>query len=110
MSRRRWVYTEGGKPLPEPVEVSQDFQRYAERLPVVTDLYMDGTVATDGTDIGTRAKRRAYMKERGLADAADYKQHWEKKAAEREAFRRGEDKTDYRPALAEMWDKLGRKR
>jgi len=83
MSRRRWTYTMGGVPLPEPVEVSEDFQSTSERQPVFTDRYMEGLRATDGTDISTRAKRRAYMEANGLADCSDFKQHWKKAEEER---------------------------
>ncbi len=56
------------------------------RVPVVTDLYMDGTRATDGTDIGSRRKRREYMQQNGLADASDYEGVWAKAEKERERF------------------------
>src|SRR5688500_10932626 len=60
------------------------------RTMVVSDLYMDGARATDGTDIGSRRKRREYMRENGLADADDYKQSWQKASAERAAALRGD--------------------
>lgn len=53
------------------------------RVPVFTDLYMDGAVATDGTDIGSRAKRRAYMQVNNLADFDDFKGTWERADKER---------------------------
>lgn len=91
MSRRRWVYTHNGNPLPEPIEVTADWSDTPSRLPVTVDLYMDGTRATDGTDIGSRTKRRAYMKENGLADADDFKEHWAKAEKEQAKLRAGED-------------------
>lgn len=90
MSRRRWVYTQGGRPLPEPIEVTADWSDAPQVHAPVTDLYMDGARATDGTDIGSRAKRRAYMKANNLADSDDFKEAWAKAAKEREeAFREG---------------------
>lgn len=85
--RRRYVY----RPNPETgrvesVEVTPDFQAHEERAPVYTDCYMDGARATDGTDIGSRAKRRAYMQSRGLADASDYTETWAKAEKQRAAF------------------------
>jgi hypothetical protein len=88
MSRRRWVYTQGGAPLPEPIEVTADWSDAPEIRAPVTDLYMDGTRATDGTDIGSRAKRRAYMRQNNLADADDFKGAWATAAKEREEARR----------------------
>jgi hypothetical protein len=86
MSRRRWTYTLGGVPLPEPIEVSEDFQSHAERQPLFTDRYMEGatTEGPSGTvDIGSRRKRAAYMQAHGLADYGDFAEHWKKKERER---------------------------
>lgn len=54
-----------------------------QRVPVLTDRYMEGVRAVDGTDIGSRTKRREYMKVKNLADADDFKGEWKKAAAER---------------------------
>lgn len=91
--RRRFLYTMGGVPLPEPIEVSEDFQARPERSGnlFMIDRYMEGVQSPiDGSDIGSRAKRREHMKAHGLVDAADYKQEWAKKAEKRAAFHRGE--------------------
>lgn len=87
MTRRRWVYTMGGNPLPEPVEVTVDFQSRHERNGTcfMVDRFMEGDRATDGTDIGSRSKRRDYMRAHGLADAGDYTNVWERARAEKEA-------------------------
>jgi hypothetical protein len=53
--------------------------------PILVDRYMEGTAATDGTDIGSRGKRREYMKQKGLADADDFKNQWDRAKKEREA-------------------------
>jgi hypothetical protein len=53
---------------------------------VCSDLYMDGLRTADtGIDIGSRAKRRSYMKENGLADFDDFKGTWEKAEKDRAA-------------------------
>lgn len=95
--KRRFVY----RPNPETgrvesIEVTPDFQSHEERAPVYSDLYMDGVRATDGTDIGSRAKRRAYMQSRGLADASDYTETWAKAEKQRAAYFRGEHDTQAR--------------
>jgi len=59
------------------------------RVAVVTDLYMDGTRATDGTDIGSRRKRRDYMRQNGLADASDYAGVWARAEQDRARFLSG---------------------
>lgn len=105
--KRRFAYTMGGVPLPEPVEVSQDFQVTAERMPLFGDGYMDGTRSPlDGADIGSRTKRREYMKVRGLVDAADYSGTWEKAAQHRSAIQTGVvDKNERRAQVARAMEK-----
>jgi hypothetical protein len=89
-TRGRFVYTQGGTPLPAPIEIGADFVNPgSERVPVTSDLYMDGVAATDGVDIGSRKKRREYMKINNLADADDFKGEWAKAQSERESFRSG---------------------
>lgn len=80
MSRRRYRYDLEKKCL---VELGEDWTDAPRTAAPVTDLYMDGTRATDGTDIGSRAKRRNYMQANGLADADDFRQTWAKAEAER---------------------------
>jgi hypothetical protein len=91
MTRRRWTYTMGGNPLSEPIEVTEDFQAAPERSGalVMVDRFMEGDRATDGTDIGSRAKRRQYMQAHGLADVSDFTEHWKKAEAERNNLSRG---------------------
>ena len=57
----------------------------AKNAPIMVDRFMDGAQATDGTDIGSRTKRREYMQREGATDKSDYGPGWgEKKRAERE--------------------------
>jgi hypothetical protein len=88
--RTRYLYTQNGVPLEQPIEVGADWrQPDSGRTLVVTDLYMDGVRATDGTDIGSRKKRRAYMQANNLADADDFKNTWAKAEQERQALTSG---------------------
>lgn len=100
--RKRYVYTQGGNPIPGgPVEVGEDWQNVTGRTDVVTDLYMDGVRAVDGTDIGSRQKRREYMKREGVADASDFTGTWQKARAERDSFFRGNQSSpERREAIA----------
>jgi hypothetical protein len=69
-------------------------------VPVVTDRHYEGIAATDGTDIGSRVKRREYMRRNALADADDFKGEWSKAQKERDAMRRGEhDRRERREAI-----------
>ncbi len=73
MSRRRYVYTCGGEPLPEPIEVSDDWAGTERRAQTPTEeLVYGGVAATDGTPINTRKRHREYLASRGMAMASDY--------------------------------------
>lgn len=93
MSRRRFLYTQGGHPLPEPIEVTAEWTDAPSSTGDMDKFQYDNMRATDGTDISSRTKRRAYMKANGLTDPSDFKETWAKAAAEREAYRRGEQVT-----------------
>lgn len=87
----------------------QPMQRHfahAPALAMVGESHYEGLRATDGTDISSRAKHRAYMRERGLTTVDDFTQTWAKQAREREASAAGRDAT--RAAdIARAIDKLG---
>lgn len=96
MTRRRWLYTMGGNPLPEPIEVGEEYAPVDVRAPVYSDLYMDGVRATDGTDISSRAKRNEWMKRNDFVDVGDCTGMWAKAAKEREALAQGKHDTGAR--------------
>ena len=62
----------------------------ALNAPVLAGRFYENTAATDGVDIGSRAKHREYMRSRGLAMESDFKQEWKGAAKERESIRSGE--------------------
>lgn len=107
MSRKRYAYTLGGVPLPEPIEVSEDYRGGDERMPLYTDRFMEGHHTVDGVDIGSRAKRRDYMRANGLADYSDFTEHWKKKAEER---RNPRFSGDIGGDIARAYDKLATRR
>lgn len=85
--RRRFVYRNNPDTgQVESFEVGADYQAVAERAPLFTDRFMEGHQAQDGTDIGSRAKRRDYMRANNLADYSDFEGVREKAAKERAAF------------------------
>lgn len=72
MARRRWVYVDG---TAYEVGVDQVPENPLDMKPhnrVVGDSHYDGLRATDGTDISTRAKHRAYMKAHNLTTMDDF--------------------------------------
>ena len=60
----------------------------AKNAPIIADRIHEGTFIDTGDgmrDLGSRAKRRQYQRETGLAEASDYGPGWrERKTAERE--------------------------
>lgn len=60
---------------------------------LASERHYDGLRATDGSDISTRAKHRAYMKAKGLTTADDYRETWKKAATERADRLAGNDPT-----------------
>jgi len=98
MSRRTYVWDDATQSLRE---VGTDFDVTPRNLPApVTDLYMDGTRTADGIDIGSRKKRRDYMRAAGVADVSDYTETWAKAEKQREQFFAGQhDKKARREAV-----------
>lgn len=103
MTRRRYVYRQGEDGKVESFEVSQDYQRFSDRAPLFGDSYMDGDRAVDGTDIGSRVKRRGYMQSRDLADVSDFKEQYAQNRREREAIRAGTNPDNIKQLLHEAW-------
>lgn len=83
----RYLYTQDGQPLPEPIRVDEDWSNKSPRAQTATEELVYGNLTTlDGTPINSRKKRREYMKARGLADADDFSDSWrESLKREREA-------------------------
>jgi hypothetical protein len=44
--------------------------------PIMVDRFYENTKATDGTDIGSRAKHREYMKRNNLTTIDDFSDEW----------------------------------
>lgn len=96
MTRRRYVYRVNPETgTVESHEVGTDYEA-PQRQPVYTDRYMEGVRATDGTDIGSRQKRAAWMKRNDLVDVDDCKGMWAKAEKERAEIARGRHDTSAR--------------
>jgi hypothetical protein len=90
--RGRWVWdAEQGKLVSAEDYVPPEAKHGAG---IMVDRFMEGDRAPDGTDIGTRAKRAAWMRATGNADYSDFKGAREKRAKEEAAKARGEIKPD----------------
>lgn len=86
MTRRRYVQSK--EPPYELIEITEDYQAPLRNDAGVLwgDRNYDGAQTTDGVDISTRTKHRAYMKATGLTLADDYKESWAKAQEQRERY------------------------
>jgi len=84
--------------------------KQAVNSPFMVDRYMEGVHAVDGADIGSRRKRKEYMKQNDLADYDDFAGVREKAAKERAAYyERGgteKDQKERKEALAQSYRDL----
>jgi hypothetical protein len=61
---------------------------------IMVDRFMEGDRAPDGTDIGSRQRRKAWMAATDSVDFSDFKGARERRAKEEAARKRGEFKPD----------------
>lgn len=99
--RGRWVWDERAGRLVRAEDYVPPESKHGAGIMV--DRFMEGDRAPDGTDIGSRQKRKRWMAEAGVADYGDYAGARAKKRAEVDARRRGELKPD-----KELRDTIGR--
>lgn len=92
---------------------AKPMQRFISVAPAValsnalaSERHYDGLRATDGTDIGTRAKHREYMRSHNLTTVDDFAGTWAKQAEQREARIAGTD-TSRTSDIVEAVNKLG---
>lgn len=92
--RGRWIYDARlGRCVP-----ADEYQPPARACdaPIIADRIHEGTSFDDGErvrDLGSRRKRREFLRETGLAEASDYSPAFREKAAERRE-READRKTD----------------
>lgn len=85
--RGRWVWDPDAKRLVDASTYQPPPQ--AVNAPILAGRFYENTAAIDGTDIGSRAKHRRYMKEHGLTIASDYTNQWKRDEEKRKAAREG---------------------
>lgn len=103
-SRGRWIWSKKLGKLVRPEEYEPEETEQAMYAPIISGRLHEGAVAPDGTDIGTRARRRAWMREHDVVDYADGKSLREKRRkmeADRKAGRFAPDR--------ELRDMIGKK-
>lgn len=71
----------------EMVELMSEYDNARVSVPVIGDRHYDGNCTTDGVDISTRAKHRAYMKRTGLTTIDDFKETFKKAEEQRHRFK-----------------------
>lgn len=71
-----------------------------------SDRHYENLSTTDGVDISSRTKHRQYMKANGLTTFDDYKGEFQKREAERQAYRSGERGTVNRRDIERAIHKL----
>lgn len=102
--RKTWLYTQGGVPIPGgPVELTGEEEEAPARLQIDAGNLYEGQRALDGTDIGSKAKFRDYLRRNNYALADDFKETWAKAAKQREELRAGKRRN---PALREAIGRL----
>jgi len=86
MTRRRYIQDRISGEL---IEVTPDYEAdmRTDSGALWGDRGYENLRATDGTDISSRSKHRAYMKANNLTTADDFKDVWAKAQQARDAYR-----------------------
>lgn len=71
--RGRWIYDTQGNAISADEYVTPEEARNA---PICVDRFMEGASTIDGVDIGSRRKRKEYMRRNGVADSSDVSSKW----------------------------------
>jgi hypothetical protein len=73
---------------------------HAKDAPIMLDRWYEGSHTLDGDDIGSRAKRKEYMRSHGLVDANDYSQSYHDR---QRAEKAREDRREVRRTVEEVY-------
>jgi hypothetical protein len=92
----------------ELIEITGDSYEPSRKGDAVlwNDRHYENLTTTDGVDISSRSKQRAYMKRHGLATYDDFKGEFERREADRAAYRTGERGSVSRQDIARAIDRL----
>lgn len=98
--RGRWIWdAEAGKLVPADEYRAPESEG---RVEIMAGRFYENTCTTDGVDIGSRAKRKRYMAEHGLADSSDYKNHWQEAPKRRAEEHKRDVSTDVDNVVREL--------
>ena len=105
MTRRRWRQMADGTLVEVDLD-SRGTSRQSTDGALWNDRHYENLSTTDGVDISSRSKHRAYMKATGLTTYDDFKGEFERRTAEREKYRSGERGSVSRADIARTIDRL----
>lgn len=105
MTRRRWRQMPDGTLVEVDLE-SRGTNRHQADGALWGDRGYDGMRTTDGVDISSRTKHRDYMKRHNLATYDDFQGEFERRRAERDAYRSGERGSVNRMDIERAIDRL----
>ena len=105
MTRRRWRQMADGSLVEVDLD-SRGTSRQTTDGVLWGDRGYDGLATTDGVDISSRSKHKAYMKQHGLTTYDDFKGEFERRTAERNKYRSGERGSVSRADISRAIDKL----
>lgn len=102
--RGRWVWDEVAGKL---VSAEDYVPPSRSGTNIMVDRFYENTCALDGTDIGSRAKHREYMRQHGLAPADDFKEHPDRMRKQQELADARERRETIGRAAYRVFDKPG---
>lgn len=111
MSRKTFVYTQGGQPLSEPYEVSDDWQQPDKGPSRVSECEVyDGLRQHDGTVTDTKKKLREWQRRTGMEHVSEQQQEATRVRAAREVERREGSKQAAVEAFRKLYATGGRRK
>jgi hypothetical protein len=111
VQRGRFIWDEKARKLVPAAEYRA--QEEARTAPIMCDRYMEGVAYDMGdqkVDIGSRSKRRAFMKATGWADSDDFKGQWKKAEQDRKRFFEKGGNKERREAIERMHYELSKRK
>jgi hypothetical protein len=102
VKRGRWIWDPDAQRL---IPIEEFVPRYeARNAPIIADRAHEGTISpVDGSDIGSRRKRREHMKKHDLIDATDISPRYREQEAK---FQERQDDRKRREAMVQAARKL----
>lgn len=90
MSRKRYLYTQGGVPLPEPIEVCEDWSNSLGPAKRSEAEVYGNLVTAEGVDVSSRKRYREHCQRAGVTHYSDFRGEWAQAEKRRAALASGE--------------------